>query len=73
MAAESTDQKIPGSQRPGGRKRRVAVFIAYVGEGYQVCKALQTLNIQLVSFEHDAMNIESDSCCMGLQGMRVTA
>ncbi len=47
MATAEDAAKIPGSQRPGGRKRRVAIFIAYVTmkEGRkEVCHARDSQN-----------------------------
>ena len=34
------DGKVPQSQRPGGKKRMVAVFVAFVGAGYSVSVCL---------------------------------
>lgn len=34
--AAATDGKLPQSQRPGGKKRKVALYVAFVGAGYSV-------------------------------------
>jgi hypothetical protein len=30
------EKRVPQSQRPGGKKRKVALFVAFVGVGYSV-------------------------------------
>ena len=32
----TNDPKVPQSQRPGGKKRKVALCVAFVGAGYSV-------------------------------------
>ncbi|KAK9865118.1 hypothetical protein WJX84_001931 [Apatococcus fuscideae] len=64
MAAEETAFKLPGAQRPGGRKRRVAVFIAYVGEGYQgmqINPGVKTIEDDLERAIHAAGGISDDN------------
>lgn len=36
IKAASDSGKLPQSQRPGGKKRMVAAFVAFVGAGYSV-------------------------------------
>ena len=38
--AASDTGKLPQSQRPGGKKRMVAAFVAFVGAGYSVGTSL---------------------------------
>lgn len=35
-APDTETSKVPQSQRPGGKKRKVALFVAFVGAGYSV-------------------------------------
>lgn len=62
--------KVTQSQREGGKKRKVAVFIAFVGAGYSVCSVI--IAMQVHSTAHvlfDLFSAEQMVGCME-QGMQ---
>ena len=50
--------KLPQSQRPGGKKRMVAAFVAFVGAGYSVSPRVAQSPHLGWSLTHRAMTLE---------------
>lgn len=74
------DGKLPQSQRPGGKKRMVAVFVAFVGAGYSVSASVDRLSLIDTASAHSCVQEMSSSsakspsgetnasmCCQGMQ------
>ena len=73
--------KLPQSQRPGGKKRMVAVFVAFVGAGYSVSNPVAKAPYLGCSLSHTAVCKRWSSprarqvmaalitivCCQGMQ------
>ena len=53
--------KLPQSQRPGGKKRMVAVFVAFVGAGYSVSTSIPHLPLMPYSQRHTIVCREMSS------------
>lgn len=57
--------KVPQSQREGGKKRKVAVFIAFVGAGYSVCSLINAMQVYSTGHGLSALfSTNQMACCM---------